>query len=69
MTIIGTLLRSPYRIQQLPRATKSHLAINDLRTLITRSQSYKMSNEAYPAALTDVPMGNMRTRGVSRTHI
>ena len=38
---------------------KVNLAINDLRTLDNKIQSYKVSNNAYPAALTDVPMANI----------
>jgi general secretion pathway protein G len=56
ITIIGTLTAiaipqfNGYRAQQ-----KVNLAINDLRTIDNKIQSYKLSNEVYPLALTDVP--------------
>ena len=60
ITIIGTLLAiaiprfNGYRDQQ-----KTNLAVNDIRTLDNKIQSFKLSNEAYPAALTNVPMGSI----------
>lgn len=60
ITILGTLLAiaipafNGYRDQQ-----KVNIAINDLRTLDNKIQSYKASNEAYPSALTDIPMGSI----------
>lgn len=56
ITILGTLMAiaipafNDYRDQQ-----KVNIAINDLRTLDNKIQSYKASNEAYPSALTDLP--------------
>lgn len=56
ITILGTLMAiaipafNRYRDQQ-----KVNIAINDLRTLDNKIQSYKASNEAYPSALTDLP--------------
>jgi len=34
-------------------------AINDLRVLDNQIKSYQMSNDVYPAALSDVPQGNL----------
>jgi general secretion pathway protein G len=34
-------------------------AVNDLRVLDNRIQSYKMSNDVYPPLLSDLPQGNL----------
>lgn len=59
MTILGSLIAiaipayNRYRDQQ-----KVNLAINDLRVLDNKLQSYKASNEAFPDDLTAIPMPN-----------
>ena len=59
-TIVAALLAiavpayNSYRDQQ-----KVNTAVSDMRNLDIQIQGYKVSNDAYPAALSDIPMGSL----------
>jgi general secretion pathway protein G len=60
ITILGALsaMAFPWYSEYRGQGDNSK-AINDLRVLDNRIRSYQMSNETLPAALSDVPQGNL----------